>query len=396
MLDLNLLVKQIEQVGLESFAEREDQADKLAAGQDAIFSVAANPDKFLEKAKASKGRVLWPVAKPLEPIDVPVDVPPHTTPVTVVGVDGSQIMPSHHEVHTCYLLNVGCVVIAYGNSTKPILESRPRLFHRPEDLYPLVDRRRVHIDELYVSLERTILELQTLAELAVGSMELRAAVVAFVDGSLIPWSVEKLSEKYQAHFLERLAATMKVFQDNAIPIVGYLSSSRATDVVNMLRVDICPYDISDCRVHCGQLNEEAFPCSKIWPLSDRQLFYDKLVKGQRSSAFMSGAAVMRNWQEEQRICFSYIHVGSEIARVEFPGWLMQKPQILEQAFAVVMAQANKGMGYPICLAEAHHLAVIRGHERTKFFELLATRMVDLGLPKIRQSPKETLKRTGFV
>ena len=396
MLDLNQLVQQIEKIGKESFAERDDQLEKIQAGQEAISAVAANAAPFLEKVDASTGRVLWPVARPLEAMGGSFLVPPHTTPVTVVGVDGSQIMPSHHEVHTCYLLNTGCVVITYGIAAKPILETHPQLFHRPDDLYPLVDRRRVHIDELYVSLERNLLELQTLAELSVTSRERGAPVVAFVDGSLIPWSVEKLAERYQKSFLERMEAAMDIFRSNRIPVVGYLSNSRATDVVNMLRVSICPYDVSDCRKHCGALNEEAFPCSRIWPLADRQLFFNYLQKGFRSNAFLSDSDVMRKWTNEQRVCFAYLHVGSEIARLEFPQWMLREDGCLDLAFGVALAQAKKGLGYPVCLSEAHHLAIIRGSEREKFFQLMATRMVNLGLPKIRTSPKEKRKKIGFV
>jgi hypothetical protein len=105
---------------------------------------------------------------------------------------------------------------------------------------------------------------------------------------------------------------------------------------------------------------------------------------------------MRKWDADERICFTYLHVGAEIARVEFPVWLTRKPELLEQALGVVGAQAAKGMGYPVCLSEAHHLAVIRGSEREKFFELMAARMVNLGLPKIRTSPKESGKKVGFV
>jgi hypothetical protein len=396
MLDLNQLIQQIDKIGLESFAEPEDQQEKFLAAENAMSFIESDPTKFLEKVDLSQGKVLWPVAIPLEDIKSSLVVPPHLTPVTVIGVDGSQIMPSHHEVHTCYLLNVGCVEITYGSPIKPRLTTRPHLFHRPEDLYPLVDRRRVQVDELYISLERTILELQTLAQLSMENLEKGLPVVAFMDGSLIPWSVEKLTDKYKKFFLERMSAAMNLFNNAGIPIVGYLSSSRATDVVNMLRVAVCPFEVSDCRKNCAHLNEENFPCSTVWPLADRQLFFNHLVPKSRSSVFLSGSDVMRKWIPDERICFTYLHVGAEIARVEFPRWLFQKPELLEQTLGVIVSQAAKGMGYPVCLSEAHHLAVIRGSEREKFFELMAARMVNLGLPKIRTSPKESGKKVGFI
>ncbi|CAN5951177.1 unnamed protein product [Sphagnum jensenii] len=361
-----------------------------------IESVTADQNKFLVKLEASSRRLFWPVAKPLEAIGESYVVPPQTAPVTVIGVDGSQIMPSHHEVHRCYLLNIGYTIIAYRHALKPVLATRPHLFHRPEDIYPLVERRRLQVDELFVSLERNILELEILTELAVASKQPAAPVVAFIDGSLIPWSVEKLTDRYKKRFLERMRLAMSVLQANQIPVVGYLSNSRATDVVNMLRVSVCPYDVSDCHKHCAALNEEDFPCSEIWPLADRQLFFKSLAPGRRSAIFLSESDVTRKWVDEQRICFAYAQVGSEIARVEFPKWMLDERRLLDLAFAVTLEQAKKGLGYPICLSEAHHLAVIRGAERSTFFELLAAHMVSLGMPKIRTSPKEERKKVGFV
>ncbi len=60
-----------------------------------------------------------PVATPLEPIGVKYTIAVADDSYTVVAVDGSQIMPSHHEVHTCYLLNVGMALISYGAKLPP-------------------------------------------------------------------------------------------------------------------------------------------------------------------------------------------------------------------------------------------------------------------------------------
>ncbi len=396
MLDFNQLMAQLESVSQASFTEEEEWHEKLHAALDSIDAVARDHTAFLAKVQRSAGWVLWPVATALEDLNQVRMVAPFTTPGTIIGVDGSQIMPSHHEVHTCYLLNVGYAVVTYGEKYPPVLESRPTLYHRPEDLYPLVDRRRLHIDELYVSMERNLLELETLSRLAQEHAARALTTVVLLDGSLIPWSVEKLTDRYRQHFLDKIQAELRQLQKMRVPLIGYLSSSRATDVINMLRVFICPYEISKCSEHCQNLTEEEFPCSSIWPLADRQLFLGKLRKQERSAIFLSDAAVTKNWSDDQRICFSYMHVGAEVARLEFPRWLVSNPDLLEEAFAAVFSQVQKGMGYPIVLSEAHHLAVIKGTERERFFQLLAARMIDLGLKKIHTSPKEARKRLGFV
>jgi hypothetical protein len=299
-------------------------------------------------------------------------------------------------VHACYLLNVGVALVTYGQKHRPILESIPCLFHRPEDLYPLVDRRRLHIDELYVSLERTLLELSTLLERSIEAQRRGPPVVAFFDGSLISWSVEKLPESYQSKYNERMVGLLDGFRLAKIPLVGYLSHSRASDVVNMLRVSVCPYERSSCREMCGHLNEEEFPCSKIWPLSDRQLFNAKLEINKRSPAFSSGSHAAKILPSSHHICFTYLHTGTEVARLEFPHWLFAEGHLFKLAVSTALAQSQKGMGYPVLLSEAHHLAVIRGKDRERFFQLMTQHLVGLGVRKVRVSPKESKKRTGFV
>jgi hypothetical protein len=277
-----------------------------------------------------------------------------------------------------------------------ILESIPQLYHRPEDLYPLVDRRRVHIDELYVSLERSLLELQTLLQRSLDARQRGADVVALFDGSLISWSADKLPASFQESYSRRMVAAMEGFRDAEIPLIGYLSHSRASDVVNSLRVSICPYEQSRCRDHCGHLNEEDFPCSAIWPLSDRQLLNGKLDMHHRSALFMSGSPALKSLPHEHKICFTYINTGFEIARLELPQWLFAKGNVLKNALSTVLSQAQKGKGYPVCLSEAHHLAVIRGGDRERFFALMTQHLVGIGVPRVRVSPKESKKRIGFV
>ncbi len=398
MLNFRKLIQQIEQVGTEGLPTALSKKETLEAGEAAYLGAIANQNTFVEKLESNRAWTWWPTAIPLEPLDknIPIAKDAADQPVTVVAVDGSQIMPSHHEIHTCFLLNIGSAIISYGIKAPPVLDTEPRLYHTDEDLYPLVDRRRMHIDELYVSLERQMLELEKLVELSLQSLLRGAPVVALVDGSLIPWSVEKMPGGYIETYLRRMTDALETMHDAGVPLFGYLSNSRSADLVNDLRVYICPYESSHCRDHCGQLNEEDFPCSQIWPLSDRQLVAKSLKYGERTAAFLSGASVTKLMGAEHRICFTYFNVGSEVARIEFPRWMVDHKELLDSALQAVRSQVTKGMGYPVCLAEAHHLAVIRGGDRQKFFELVARQLVQLGLKPVKISAKESKKRNSFI
>lgn len=401
MLDFTKLLEQIGAVGVESLVDRFSFLETLSNAQTVFDEAQLQAEKYETRQKDNASVALWPVAIPLEPIDTIEIVRPLRDSVTVVGVDGSQILPSHHEVHNCYLLNVGIAAITYGTGADQkylpsILETSPRLYHRPEDLYPLVDRRRMHIDELYVSLERGLLELEMLADKSVQMKQRALPVVALYDGSLISWSAEKMTEGYQVTYFERMNVALERFKTHGIPIVGYVSHSRSSDLVNSLRIFICPYEVSNCRVHCGHLNEEEFPCSRVWPLADRHLLESRLDWDERACVFLSGASASKMMSVQNQACFTYLRLPSEVARLEFPRWVHESAELFKLAVSAVSAQVEKGQGYPVALQEAHHLAVIRGGDRQKFFELMTRHLVSIGADRIHVSPKESRKRKGFI
>ncbi|MBS2006857.1 MAG: DNA double-strand break repair nuclease NurA [Cyanobacteria bacterium SZAS TMP-1] len=407
MLDFVKLGLLVSQLNADSLKGAQDNKSSLGEALSTFVRECQDIEAFEFKLLKNAPWILWPTARPLEPLDTMAALTPLetlVTPWTVLGVDGSQIMPSHHEVHNCYLLNCGLTRISYGLDLPPLLTSEPRLYARPEDLYPLVDRRRVYIDELFVSLERSIFELEILTERALAAKaEISARspgaavdILAMYDGSLIPWSVEKMNGSYPETYLQRFEACLTSLNAADIALVGYVSKSRAADFINCLRSALCPYDVSHCREHCGHLNEEDFPCSTIWPLSDRALYASVLEVGQRSMAMTSGASVVKSMSEDNAISFCYLKSEAEVARLEFPSWLFKKEALFDFALRATLTQVMKGQGYPVALAEAHHLAVIKGPEREKFFDLLGRQMVDLGIDRVQPSPKESRKRTGFV
>lgn len=396
MLDFIKLAGLIQNVGMDALGELDSQKELLDLALK-TFDQACHDPEFAETLEKNRDKVLWPLLRALTDLDYVADIGPEPTGWTVVACDGSQIMPSHHEVHSCYLLNAGVARISYGLALEPALYSEPRLYARPDDLYPLVDRRRIHIDELFVALERSLFELTLLVEVAeVASATGGGKILTMVDGSLIPWSLEKMPRTYIADYMERVAQLMARLRLAHVPLVGYVSQSRSADLINALRVFLCPYDESRCASHCGHLNEEAFACSSIWPLSDRAVFGRLLVPGQHSAVFASGASAVKLMDDVNATCFTYIKGPDEVARLELPRWVYDDKALFDFALRATYSQVSKGFGYPVALAEAHHLAVIKGPERERFFALLKDHMIALGAHRVAVSPKESRKRTSFI
>jgi hypothetical protein len=137
-------------------------------------------------------------------------------------------------------------------------------------------------------------------------------------------------------------------------------------------------------------------CQSIQPLRDVTLWTNILKPGQRSAIFRSNSRILDLYSEQQHIYFCYLHVGTEIARIEFPEWVAENKNLLPQALGITLTQVDKGFGYPVALAEAHNLAVVKGSDRSRFFALLEEQMIKAGLRNVGTSYKEARKRGSIA
>lgn len=131
------------------------------------------------------------------------------------------------------------------------------------------------------------------------------------------------------------------------------------------------------------------------PLRDTALWTVHLQPGQRTAFWRSSARIL-DMYASHAIYFCYVHVGTEIARVEVPAWVAENPALLDQALGLMLAQVQKGYGYPVALAEAHNQAVVRGGDRARFFALLEQQMIKAGLRNVGTSYKEARKRGSIA
>lgn len=396
MLDFQKLMPQIASLADSKQEDLDFEQAILAKAQTSFEEVAKSQATFEQRLKESGGTTFWPCSLPLEPLKpfIQLGIPPAEH--TVVACDGSQIMPTQHEVASCFLLNVGAVTLNYGANAKATLSSFPFLYHSHDEIYPLMSRRRIHVDESIVSFERALKELELARSLAAKERESGKLVITLVDGSLIPFNIDRKQDRLQEELLERFAMELDAFNAAELPVIGYISHSRSSDIVNALRVWRCPYVLSRCQLHCATIDEDNFPCSEIWPLSDRFLMSSLMPENSRSAFFISGARASQSLAQRNRICFTYMNTGFEAARLEIPSWLFEDKKLLEFSLNAVLLQAQKGNGYPISLSEAHNQAVVRQHDRKQFFQLVAQKLMISKQRGVSVSPKESKKRSGIV
>ncbi len=404
MLDLMKLARQMQGIGQHLTEEAAATRQRLELAQRILTQATAQQTELVMQQQMWRDRLGFTAAAPVEPLDTRIDLTAAPALHTVLATDGSQIAPSHHEIAYCYLINVGRVALHYGQNRHPLLDSLPEVFYRPEDLY--VSRQWGIRTEEWMGYRRTVSEAAVLAELAEeqagyggdgGNGRDEAAAIpalAMVDGSLIHWFLEPLPTEAREQLLPPMLEAWDRLRSLKIPLVGYLSAARSGEAMNFLRLQSCPYIAPDCQTHCPGQTEQA-PCQVFSPLRDTALWGLVLEPGQRGAIWRSSAKILEAYGTHH-VYFCYVHMGAEIARVEFPAWVAEDAALLDTALSLTLTQVQKGYGYPVALAEAHNQAVVRGGDRSRFFALLEQQMIRAGLRNIGTSYKEARKRGSIA
>ena len=382
---------------------RDDLTQRLERAVSEWGSTWSDRDRVRGKVESAK--TSWLLARPLE---APGNHPMPDLALErwrVIATDGSQIEVSRHEIASCYLVNVGEVVLDYGDEPGAVLTSNPSLYFEPEHLYPIYGDEERAADGAIVGAVRDTQEFHRLAELA---KEADRPAVALVDGTLILWR-DETNPRGLANLSpddvkkQRLDAMLELFEAGeqaGVPVVGYVSSPGGSDVVNSLKVLICPEHPVDCDrcpftpqgVRPTSITTK--PCDAVLRVTDATLFRRLLNDGERSPLFWSGAPVLEAYGRH-RVAFCYLDAGDEIARLEVPAYVAESPELMNLAHWAALDQARRGRGYPVALAEAHEQAIVRWADREAFFRLVASRFVREG-HRVVLSAKQLRKRGALV
>ena len=392
MLDLMQVAVQIGDAGRREGERRGRAADATARGLTRIEEMDA--DRWpVQIGRIRLARTSWLVAHSQALPSERVAVPPPPESYVVVATDGSQVAPDRHEgVGGCYLLNIGRITLSYGTGTRARLESSAEV---------LVADDAEGDEDSSVATLRFAREMTALSEIAAEAATAGLPTVGLTDGSLIAWFLDDKQgdDPAKAEALAALLETLKATQAAGVPVAGYVSSPGSRDIVNALRITLCPDEPVDCG-RC-QHDKADLPCAPVQRTTDAALFDRLLTIGQRSAVFSAReqtrgfSNILSLYGADQWIAFFYLHVGAEVARIEIPAWVAADPRAVNLVAAVCFDQAVKGRGYPVALAEAHERAVVRGADRQAFLSLLQRSFVRAALPA-GGSRKALAKRTRAV
>lgn len=282
---------------------------------------------------------------------------PHEMPYRVLAVDGSQIYPDHHRGISCFVINIGSVDFSYSvtNNSSVQFDSYPLVFFKG-DL-----AEEYAFDDNLVNGKRTELEWRTGLELMIKNNQQHNEhypQLFLCDGSLIFWHLDGYEPAQKQRFLTSYIALLQQFYEQQILLAGYISMPHSKELVNILRFAV------------DHAYVPAYQDLTLEYVVDADIIAQTLQPAMRTLVFENHAKIVASYPVHLRPHFFYIQGGDEVVRVEIPAWIAIDNQKVETVSRIIFDQILKGQGYPVCLAEAHEQAVIKGSDREFFYQLM--------------------------
>ena len=402
-LDLSSTALQIDQMALELKARQGERRLRLESALEAAksFDVA----EYERRRQKSKVTLAWSVPVASDSPTARYAPPPVPEGFRVVAVDGSHIDVDRHTPARCFLINIGVSILAYGSQPDARLSSQPRLYAHDDELV-IRDKSPSHqvqaIEGTVLGAKRAVEEIKALVQV-VSDLPPDTPTLALLDGSLMlmglvghGFSDFVLRELIEEGFIQALEELRQMASRRPLSVASYISLPRSAEVVNGLRLSVCPYEVADCQRHCGTIAPGERPCdASAQGLMDRELFFEMLEPGERSGVFASTSRLVEDYYRGHGVHFFYIHAGEEIGRIEVPSWVAEDEALLGLAHTLVVDQCRRGPGYPTSLMEAHEQAVVTGADRRFFVEQVEDTLSDQHVP-VYTSEKNRSKRMRWL
>ncbi len=397
-LDMAKVAARIEGLTAKIGAEEKQRGMLLRYSLQLLQSVDIEP----LKDKIAASNTTWLVAGLTSGLAQHYEAPACPAEFTVLATDGSQIDIDRHSSVRCSLINIGSVTLQYGRNPDALLSSDASLFFG-DDLVIKGPAGRVQpIEGALLGVKRSVEELRILTRLA-QEIPCERPTIALIDGSLILWGLAARDfegtrsyvreEVLDRGYLDALDRMKHDGESKILALASYISYPRSTDVVNALRVAICPHEPADCDHYCSQDGQRE--CDAVAGIRDSDLFQTLLSYGERSPIFISGSRFMHKHYGNHQIYFFYLKLDEEIARVEIPSWVADDKELVSLVHSLVLDQCQRGHGYPVALMEAHEKAVVTVTDRTRFWQLVELSLAENRL-NIRSSGKRQSKRLRWI
>jgi hypothetical protein len=343
------------QIELSRGGAQADAAVRETAMEYALRLYRAAGDTEWEQRVQDATARRW-VGSPLTPLHAHPFHAPATPDYCVVATDSSFIAPDKHRGAYCHLVNVGRVMVQYGQRRAAEIDNVPN--HYPEA--PLQDEEMLSSKALAAKCA-----LRELEELFEWARHYRADV-ALVDGSLMQLVNVLSKDDEVASIMRDYFRVMQAFRQIRVPVVGYISRPESQMVMRGIRMLACELPTP----HETRPDEDC-TCQPLWSINDADLFVRLLDEGERSPIWepVFSHLVGENAPIAKEMLFAYLGTQYEVVRLEFPAWVWEERK-LDRVIECILHQARLGQGYPNALTLAHQYAVLHNTDRESYYFLL--------------------------
>jgi hypothetical protein len=285
---------------------------------------------------------------------------------TTLAVDGSQLLPWRDASIPVALIQVGFFANPHMRGQSYTKDVRMEVL-APDEIMEeskseASDPDSYPYSEMQVTLRRYLLEVETICSQMTQFASVRRAdepiysPVVFFDGSLVVSFALTMPSPYRERYIASAVSLLKTSEQLRVPLVGYIDTSYARDMITMLR-----------RLDATQSQPVLRETKKI---HDALLWQGHLRWGDRTPAMICarGDILESYGPYRESVAFCYLQTTSKQppARLEFPRWMLDDG-VLEPALDVVRAEVIAGNGYPYAIETADAVSVITMHDRNEFY-----------------------------
>ncbi len=287
--------------------------------------------------------------------------------ITTVAVDGSQLQPWRDASIPVALIQIGFFANPHSRGHPYTKDVRVEVLAPDEIMEEArvesIDPDSYPYSEMQVTLRRYMLEIETLCNQMEQYAHARRAgdpahsPVVFFDGSLVVSFALTMPSPYRERYIAAAVALLRTSEELRIPLIGYIDTSYARDIITMLR-----------RLDSMQSYPLLRETKKI---HDALLWQGRLQWGDRTPAMICARGDILDdygpYRESVAFCYLQTSVNRSPTRLEFPRWMIDDG-LLEPVLDVVRAEVIAGgSGYPYAIETADAVAVISSQDRLEFY-----------------------------
>ncbi|MCB0197376.1 MAG: DNA double-strand break repair nuclease NurA, partial [Anaerolineae bacterium] len=294
--------------------------------------------------------------------------------VTTIAADGSQITPSKDLSVPVGVVQVGWFENTHSVNATYVKDIQVEIL-TPAELVgtELEEDNSSTFPDWRINMRRFTLEIKRLITFMEANASTHPKPLAFFDGSFIISFAQHMQSHRQKQYSDMVIQLLKTSKETGVPVVGYIDTSYATDMVEMMK-------------HVTEL-------SLIGRVSDGAMLRRRNMKwGDRSSIFICDRSDKLEARFYKDACFTYLKTtaANPPARLDFPRWVYESGEH-ERMIDLVRAECIVGVGYPYALETADAVAVLTMQDRERFYRLFQ-RFAEGETLELRFSRKSVSKR----